>query len=402
MSPHLELLYELSGRGPFRDSARIATRANERYKRIALAADSIMENSSRQHRLSKTLERLSDNQTFFLFRTAAVRVWLDQIACILSDEKHDPAKWAIAQNAYDELDKLFEDIGNNLFSEKAEIDSFVAAGFDFQGTLTEPFPYIVNIWCNPEQELHGQAHWSEAESVRHLFHELIPSAGAEPCVLRPMSDSQKSSIESAIQFFATLCPTIAADVAVNVRHICLMDVENWQEISDNEYRMMGQSMSRHQLPSSIFLSLHAFRSETELRESLYHETLHRKLGNLLYSESILHPQYSAAESSRFICPWNKAIAWNRNSWSFDRALDAFHVYVHLHTYYGALIESAAFADKELALAKRRKAYERAQQIREWLVGHQATHMGVQGMSFLDNMISALESSRYVDAPEHAS
>ena len=134
--------------------------------------------------------------------------------------------------------------------------------------------------------------WSEALSIEVLFHRLIPSAGAEPCVLRPMTTHQVECLELAIEELDAICPEITRDFALHVRHVCLMDVARWHSMEDSEYREIGQSMSRHVVPSCVFLSLHAFRSQQELRESLLHESLHRKLGNLVYSEDILRRDYS--------------------------------------------------------------------------------------------------------------
>ena len=86
----------------------------------------------------------------------------------------------------------------------------------------------------------------------------------------------------------------------------------------------------------------------------------------------------ADRSARFVCPWNLDLEWNTNRWSFDRALDAYHVYAHFYVYYGALLDQKVgdrAALEERIVARRKASYDKAVILRKWLLDNEAMHMG---------------------------
>ena len=127
-----------------------------------------------------------------------------------------------------------------------------------------------------------------------------------------------------------------------------------------------------------------------LAESLYHEALHKKLSNTIVVGDILRDGYDSKSSIRFWSYWNKDAAWNSNRWEFDRALYAYHVYVHLFAYY-SLLSPAGSVEKlahicELSAAfvgqRRAEAHERALALRRWLLHNSADSTTPQGVQLL--------------------
>ena len=153
-------------------------------------------------------------------------------------------------------------------------------------------------------------------------------------------------------------------------------------MEDGEYREIGQSVSSHEVPSSTFFSGYVLASLPLLAESLYHEALHKKLSNTIVAGDILRDGYDTHTSKRFHSYWNRDFSWNSNQWELDRALYAYHVYVHLLVYYsllsraGAVEELAPISDLSSAFVEQRcgEAHERALALRGWLYDNSADSM----------------------------
>jgi hypothetical protein len=213
-------------------------------------------------------------------------------------------------------------------------------------------------------------------------------------VLRSLSEEQCEQIEKGIEHLGGVSPEAALDVLVNVRHICYMDYARWPLMEPSEYRNVAQSLSRNTIPSTIFLSCHAFASTDDLVESLYHESLHRKLSNLVHTRNILKSSYDWKVSPRFSCYWNKHFTWGSNDWPFDRVLDAYHVYIHLFLLYGAVLESDAINEFSMgrSVERRNVSHERARVLGEWLYAAADDCMGDEGIPFLERMTQAFTAA----------
>ena len=386
-----ELLTELSSTGRFGDSVRILGKVVTRYMQMLAWVEEELSRSGRSYSLWLVINQLSNAEKLFLFRTCEVRVLLDKIASHLLDGDETSAF-----QKYKSLEFIFRGLHSRYILGGELSDKWEALGFDMAACVTSPFPLVVSAWVGRMGQSEEQASWNESSSIDALFDEMILSAGAEPCVLRPMAEEQVWRVEQAIVELDKISSEITKDIALHVRHICLMDVARWRTMKDRDYRAIGQSMSRHLMPSCIFLSLNAFQSEFELIEAIYHESLHRKLGNILFAEEILRKDYSAEESQSFICPWNPDLEWNRNAWPFDRTLDAFHVYVHFYIYYGVLLENPEGKIEEDLMARRNKSYGRAKCLGQWLNEYAGHHMGGSGPELLLYLQLALERSRELD------
>lgn len=64
---------------------------------------------------------------------------------------------------------------------------------------------------------------------------------------------------------------------------------------------------------------------------MLHECVHQKLYDIQATHAIYRPGYDVSEAELVRPPWHNGAAW-----SFDRALSAAHVYVHLAAFYHAL------------------------------------------------------------------
>ncbi|WP_370268465.1 HEXXH motif-containing putative peptide modification protein [Streptomyces sp. V4I8] len=92
-----------------------------------------------------------------------------------------------------------------------------------------------------------------------------------------------------------------------------------------------ESASDRRVPRAVFINRCALDDVPRTAEAVLHECVHQKL----YDIQLVHPIYRAAydaEHAAVIRP-----PWHENAeWSFDRALAAAHVYVHLAAFYTAL------------------------------------------------------------------
>ncbi len=182
---------------------------------------------------------------------------------------------------------------------------------------------------------------------------------------------------------AEISPMAARDVALNVRYVAYIDYQSWTDLEDDEYREIGQSISSHLVPSCCFFSGHSFISIDRLVEGLFHEALHKKLSNTLVAFPLLNSTFASSTSKRFFSYWNVDTPWNSNLWEFDRALYAYHVYVHLAVLYDdlALIPHKHFPESIVRIQLGR-CIERATALGNWILTEGRSSLTDDGMGFV--------------------
>ena len=373
MNSHTEILRGiLNYSSPFSSSVAIIRRSNARYLRMMKFLSNRFQND-----WADILQSKSKHEQCFILRSPSLRISADHLAMSLDNPQLEREAWILRMN--------------DLFDGLRECGpSLERSGFSLFEPILDEFPFVTSAWSETGRE----NVWNEFEDIKSLFEAVIPSAGAEDCVLRHMESFRVEQIEKSIKAMMTLLPELIAEIAVNVRLIALIDYARWKDMDDSEYREIGESMSRHCFPSTIFLSLHAFRGQSHLVDSLFHEALHRKLGNIFYAYSIFRNDYDAYQGPRFECLWNTNLHWNSNRWPFDRALDAYHVYVHLFIFYGMLLEQQAlmFGEPDEVRESRERARERAEQLGTWLGSNACDCLEKEGVLLLRFLSDALQNS----------
>ncbi|MET7328951.1 hypothetical protein [Nonomuraea sp. NPDC005650] len=148
----------------------------------------------------------------------------------------------------------------------------------------------------------------------------------------------------------------------------------------------GAIVSGHfaQTPKLIFVNVSALRNVHDAAESILHESLHQKLFDIGLARTIFRPGYVDAESHTIPIPWSGNELRVRR-FSADRAVSAYHVYVHQTLLYLALLtrrRSHAEPDPEI-LHRIAVAWARAREFRRGLHGDGArTELGEDGLAFL--------------------
>jgi len=378
-SPARALRYLTAG-DPLLGSQRILHRANARYLgALGWAEDSLGLGEA----LWARLRSLPSADACFVLRSGGVRSLIDRLCEEASGDRVEPSAESAAEHAA--LEAVLDEL-QDAKDAKGTLDG-AASGFDRRTPLTAPYPFVTAAWSGSSID----SPWDESRQVESRFQEIMAtSVGAEPCALRPLGELEAHRIEEALLLLEAVDPLLPHEIAIHVRHACWIDYARWPTMDDGEYREVGQSVSSHEVPSSTFFSGYVLASLPLLAESLYHEALHKKLSNTIVAEGILRDGYDTKTSRRFHSYWNRDFAWNSSWWELDRALYAYHVYVHLYVYYSLLsrpgaIERAA-PDGGLAPAfvqqRREETRERALALRDWLYDNSADSMTPTGVRFL--------------------
>ena len=134
------------------------------------------------------------------------------------------------------------------------------------------------------------------------------------------------ALRRGYDLLATVLPALAPSVLAHVRLIGVIA---------GKY---CSSLTKADLPSIMFLSTRtkaeALRTPWELADMLLHESAHLKLTNVEISRSILLPPHRRTGRPATIrAIWRQDAPENPADWDMQRALHAFHVYVHLALFY---------------------------------------------------------------------
>ena len=191
--------------------------------------------------------------------------------------------------------------------------------------------------------------WSETHNddiFGEAFRALIDqNYGEQLCVPSP---EELHTVRLAAQLLHELLPAITASALAHTYLIALFPrIGNWRgRASASQFRLGG----------TIFLSREALRNPWWTAEHLLHESLHQKLYDFRHGHTLLRQDARAPEAVladeeqqsgtprvTVLSPWNVPGQNDQNRWDTDRALAAFHVYVHL----ALLTKAAQERDAEL-------------------------------------------------------
>ena len=235
---------------------------------------------------------------------------------------------------------------------------------------------------------------SESELVSKLFDRLIANdAGAESCIIRDSDRELYKFFDTAIKYLDEISSVVTLEIGLSARCLAFIDYARWNDMEQDEYREIGQSISSHAVPGVCFFSYHSMSSVERLAEAIYHECLHKKLSNLLSAERLLKNDYDPDDLGKFDSYWNRDTEWNSRYWGFDRALYAFHVYVHLVVFYGSLLERGRASP--WALQQFELAQEKVTALYRWILERSAEALSRDGLSTLSELWRATNLERRV-------
>ena len=188
--------------------------------------------------------------------------------------------------------------------------------------------YQAWVWCDdrPEGLLRQQ--------FRSLFErEIATKISTTPAVIRTPDDRMKQTLAEGCQLLFDLLPELAASVLAHVHLIVVVDVADRRQWAQPRRRDLSESLSNFLIPGTIFLSPTPLSTPWGVAEALLHEAAHKKIHDLAVTRAIFRDGYAAHTSPTVRSIWNRPLTWNPNEWAIDRALFAFHVYVHLGLFF---------------------------------------------------------------------
>jgi hypothetical protein len=249
--------------------------------------------------------------------------------------------------------------------------------------------------------------WADAEAAEpaasrlaNLYRrELIAGSGSEELVLRAPDQAMRANLIEGSRLLAKIVPQLSESIFAHVSLIGVIDVADRSKWSAPDRPGLFESGSKNTVPASLFLSPNALRSSWNAAEALFHEGCHQKLFDLVATHSIHRPGYRAEDSVRVVAVWNRSVPGNSNEWTVDRALVAFHVYVHLGFFFlviaGRHAEEAADSStpgRMEPFSAARRAFDRARYLGGQLRGPASTELGNDGNLLVEWLCEAMDRS----------
>ncbi|MDH6126853.1 hypothetical protein [Kitasatospora sp. GP82] len=160
-------------------------------------------------------------------------------------------------------------------------------------------------------------------------------------------------------------------------------------------RSVFRSASDRGAPGTVFLRLVPGDQPLTVAELIVHESVHHRLYDLYSSRSILSAGYQDRAAEPIVAHWNRPSPFDTNLWSPDRALAAFHVYVHLAALFIRAAQERAHPRSPLlpvlpvgALPRARQSCDRARYLGEQLRARSAD-LGPDGLHLVEWLLDNL-------------
>jgi hypothetical protein len=264
-------------------------------------------------------------------------------------------------------------------------------------------PYHAAVWRNEREET------QVSRRFQQLFErEISTSISSSPTVLRSPDDQLSKNLTEGAALLAELLPEAGRSAMAHVHLVALVDVADCRKWHAQIRADLCQNVSTHAIPGTIFLSPSPLKSPWHAAEALFHEAGHKKLSDLVFTRSIFAPGYSEKNSPTIPALWNRSLSWNSADWSIDRALFAFHVYVHLGLFFALVAERAAELEPRFGPLcgmnphqSARGAYNKARYLGREIRRLADNTLGADGRTFVDwmmNVLDRLDPSPPVDDP----
>lgn len=209
--------------------------------------------------------------------------------------------------------------------------------------------------------------------------------------------AQFHRIQGGVALLHDLIPELAKASLPHIQLICLVDMADERHRIGTKRPDLAQNVSTHAVPGTIFLSPTPLRDDWHAAEAIFHEGLHKKLSDLTLTHSIFKPGYDTSKASTIKALWNRSLPWNSNKWPIDRALFAFHVYLHLGVFFSAISAAkpelfSKYGDpSDFRVGQRaRGAYDRARYLGHQLTSVSEPQLGEDGKALVNWLRSELE------------
>lgn len=157
-------------------------------------------------------------------------------------------------------------------------------------------------------------------SFTELFHKELTDEGSRYSLVAA-GESDATVIRAAVDLLDRVLPEISSSVLSHVSFIGMV-------------RGPGafESASDRKIPRAIFVNGTALGDIARTAEAILHEAVHQKFYDLQLIMPVFRSEY-LPENGPFVRP-----SWHKNdTWQYDRALTAAHVYVHLAAFCAALL-----------------------------------------------------------------
>jgi len=169
---------------------------------------------------------------------------------------------------------------------------------------------------------------------------------------------------------------------------------NWEKMA---------SSSQFRLTGVIFLNKTTLKNPWWVAEHILHESLHQKLYDFRHAHSLLacddpNVTDTSDDFRTVVSLWNTPGTEGANAWDPNRAIAAYHVYVHL-AFFCSVAEERAFEfesdygrlDVRPSMTPSRKAFERSRYLGENLRSSCWQDLGLGGQRLLDWFGSILDA-----------
>ncbi|HEV2344908.1 MAG TPA: radical SAM protein [Actinocrinis sp.] len=165
-----------------------------------------------------------------------------------------------------------------------------------------------------------------------LEHEVSVNGLGTPVALASASHGQQEVAACGARLLVETLPDLGPSILAHVRLVAMVE-----PVPGHGADVSGvfESASFDSVLGVVFVSPAAFDSPWRMAEILLHEGAHQKLNDLRFTAPLLRQGYDAATAPTVTAVWNKPLPWNPNEWPVDRALAAFHTYVHLAVFFRA-------------------------------------------------------------------
>jgi hypothetical protein len=388
-SSNADLLYRLATEAPFFNAREILLHIVARCKWILQQTDEKLTSNNHALPLLERIEGIDMLDQIFFFRSGPIRYQLESMRSLLSSNGE-----TVADTLHSNQERLHYLLNNIIPSDRKQSDRlrWIESGFRSEMTLTTPFPLITTVWSSPHNDGYEEIDRTESIGIEAMFADTFGGQDVmEDLRLISFSPQQIGMLYDALSLLKHICPFILHDISMNVRHFCLTEFTYGSPSAF--FTKPPVSFTTQSLWGACFFSAGAFSSLPLLTEAVYHETLHLKFFNLFCVQQMYAPGYPQMLDCNFACPWIRDAGGKEDLWPFERALAAFHVYVHLYVLYGAVLEMSSPMPNAWARDRRQTALGKAMILREWLESVIALVSTDMGQQFFSVMCSVFEASQ---------
>lgn len=166
-----------------------------------------------------------------------------------------------------------------------------------------------------------------------LEREIAINGLGTPVAIVPPSPGQGDVVAAGARLLTDALPALGPSILAHIKQVAVVEPLPGPGAGDAEGAALFESASFDSILGVVFVSPAAFDSAWRMAEILLHEGAHQKLNDLRLTAPLLRQGYDAAASPTITAIWNRPLPWNPNEWPVDRALAAFHTYVHLAVFF---------------------------------------------------------------------